>query len=132
MLCNFIIAPNQQGTRRWILLFDVNTWIKLTLLTNGSDVCQKFAIKTKHRKNCECCPVFFFIVRQQRLSWIQVLNFQNCKKCLKCHKSLGMSLSFNLSFALCLYLYLYLLLYFCWSGHVPSSLWSIVLKVTSL
>ena len=29
----------------------------------------------KHRKNCECCPVSQFIVRSQRLSWIQVLDF---------------------------------------------------------
>ena len=39
---------------------------------------------TKHRKNCECCPVSLLIFRSQRLSWIQVL---------KCHKSLGLSLS---------------------------------------
>ena len=45
--------------------------------------------KTKHRKNCECCPVSLFIVRQQRLSWIQDLNCRNCNQCLKCHKSLG-------------------------------------------
>ena len=43
----------------------------------------------KHRKNCECCPVSLLIVRQQRLSWIQVLNCQNCNQCLKSHKSLG-------------------------------------------
>ena len=30
----------------------------------------------KHRKNCECCPVSQLIVRQQRLSLIQVLNCQ--------------------------------------------------------
>ena len=41
----------------------------------------------KHRKNCECCPVSQLIVIQQRLSWIQVLNCQNCNQCLKCHKS---------------------------------------------
>ena len=34
--------------------------------------------KSKHRKNCECCPVSLLIVRQQRLSWFQVLNCQNC------------------------------------------------------
>ena len=28
------------------------------------------------------------IVRYQRLSWIQVLNFQNCNQCLNCQKSL--------------------------------------------
>ena len=33
---------------------------------------------TKHRKNCECCPVSLLIVKSQRLSWIQVLNCQNC------------------------------------------------------
>ena len=44
---------------------------------------------TKHHKNCECCPVSLLIVRSQRLSWIQVLNCQNCSQCLKTHKSLG-------------------------------------------
>ena len=43
--------------------------------------------KEKHRKNCECCPVSQLIVRKQRLSWIQVLNCQNCNLCLKWHKS---------------------------------------------
>ena len=33
----------------------------------------------KHCKNCECCPVSLLIVKQQRLSWIQGLNCQNCK-----------------------------------------------------
>ena len=42
------------------------------ILTNGG------LLKEKHRKNCECCPVSLLIVRQQRLSWIQVLNCQNC------------------------------------------------------
>ena len=41
----------------------------------------------KHRKNCECCPVSHFIVRKQRLSWIQVLNCQNRNQCLNCRKS---------------------------------------------
>ena len=50
----------------------------------------------KHRKNCECCPVSLLIVRQQRLLWIHVLNCQNCNYCLKCHKSLGLSLSLSL------------------------------------
>ena len=49
-----------------------------------------------HRKNCECCPVSLLIVRHQRLSWIQVLNWQNCNKCLKCHKCLGLSLLLSL------------------------------------
>ena len=40
---------------------------------------------TKHRKNCECCPVSLLNVRSQRLSWIQVLNCQNCNQCLKGH-----------------------------------------------
>ena len=40
----------------------------------------------------------------------------NCNQCLNCHKSLG--LSFQLSK--------------CWTGHVSSSLWSNVSKVTSL
>ena len=35
---------------------------------------------SKHRKNCECCPVSQLIVRSRRLSWIQ-----NCSQCLKCH-----------------------------------------------
>ena len=42
---------------------------------------------TKHRKNWECCPVSLLIVRSSRLSWIQILNFQNCNQCLKCHMS---------------------------------------------
>ena len=45
----------------------------------------------KHHKNCECCPVSQLILRYQRLSWIQVLNCQNCifkmvKNCLNCQK----------------------------------------------
>ena len=46
--------------------------------------------------NCECCPVSRFIVRSQRLSWIQVLNCQHCNQC-QGHKSLGVSLSLSLS-----------------------------------
>ena len=34
---------------------------------------------TKHRKNCECCPV-------SDNKDCQVLNCQNCNQCLKCHK----------------------------------------------
>ena len=49
----------------------------------------------KHRKNCECCPVSLLIVRSQRLSCIQVLNCQNFDQCLKCHKSLGLSLKLS-------------------------------------
>ena len=52
-------------------------------LSNTSKECQK-----KHCKNCKCCPASLLIVRQQRLSWIQVLNCQNCNQCLKGHKSL--------------------------------------------
>ena len=58
-----------------------------------------FSLK-KHRKNCECCPVSPLIVRQQRLSWIQVLNCRNRNQCLKCHKSVWLSLSFPLSLSL--------------------------------
>ena len=47
---------------------------------------------SNHRKNCECCPVSLLIVRQQRLSWIQVLNCQNCNQYLKCHRSLRLLL----------------------------------------
>ena len=49
------------------------------------------SLKKKHRKNCECCPVSFLIVRWQKLSWIQVLTCQNCDRCVKSHKSLGLS-----------------------------------------
>ena len=45
-------------------------------------------LSTKHRKNCECCPVSLLIVRKQRMSWIQVLNCQNSNQCLNCQKSL--------------------------------------------
>ena len=63
-----------------------------------------------------------------------VLNCQKYNQCLKCHKSQGLffedflhlSLSFSSSS------YLSLSLSFCWSGHVSSSLWSKVSKVTSL
>ena len=71
-------------------------------------------IEEKHRKNCECCPVSQLIVRSQRLSWIQVLNCQNCSQCLKGHKSLrsllqGVLLGMKVG------------MYF-WSGHLFSSL----------
>ena len=49
----------------------------------------------KHRKNCKCCPVSLLIVRSQRLSWIQVLNCQNCNQCLKGNKSPGFRLSLS-------------------------------------
>ena len=39
---------------------------------------------TKHRKNCECCPV-------SDNKDCQVLNCQNCNQCLKCHNSLVLS-----------------------------------------
>ena len=47
--------------------------------------------RKKHRKNCECCPLSHLIVREQRLSWIWVLNCKNCNQCLNCHKSAGLS-----------------------------------------
>ena len=40
----------------------------------------------KHRKNCKCCPVSLSIVMNQ------VLTCQKCRQCIKCHKSLGLSL----------------------------------------
>ena len=43
---------------------------------------------SKHRKNCECCPVSLLIVRKQRMSWIHVLNCQNSNQCLNCQNSL--------------------------------------------
>ena len=63
-----------------------------------------------------------------------VLDCQKYNQCLKGHKSLGLffqavlhlSLSFSSSS------YLSLSLSFCWSGHVSSSLWSNVSRVTSL
>ena len=64
MLCNFIIAPNHQGTRRCIILFDGNTWMKLTLLTNGSDVCQNFVIKTKNS----------YLSKLRNRSWVWVVD----------------------------------------------------------
>ena len=86
----------------------------------------------KHRKNCECCPVSQLIVRSQRLSWIQVLNCQNCSQCLKCNKSLGLLLGGVLKMSLSLSLSLYLSLSIFWSCHVFSSLWTNVSEVTSL
>ena len=66
------------------ILFTICTLLKLYTIDNvaGSG--------TKHRKNCECCPVSLLIVRWQRLSWIQVLNCKNCNQCLNCHKSAGL------------------------------------------
>ena len=69
---------NQGIWKLWTL-----DWRLSTFLNTG--------YKSKHRKNCECCPVSQLIVRYQRLSWIQVFNFQNCNQCLKCHKSPGLS-----------------------------------------
>ena len=57
-------------------------------VTTPATARRRTTIKAKHRKNCECCPLSQLIVRQQRLSWIQLLNCQNCNQCLKCHKSL--------------------------------------------
>ena len=37
----------------------------------------------KHCKNCECCPVSLLIVKTQRLSGIQVLNFSKMSKLSK-------------------------------------------------
>ena len=39
-------------------------------------VMRKHDLTNKHCKNCECCPVPQLTVRLQRLSWIQVLNYQ--------------------------------------------------------
>ena len=61
----------------WPLTFDI--W-------NSTFCFQHSTLKLyKHHNNCECCPVSLLIVRYQRLSWIQVLNFQKCNQCLKCH-----------------------------------------------
>ena len=52
-------------------------------------ICDAILI-SKHRKNCEWCPLSLLIVRLQRLSWIPVLNWKICNQWFKCHKSLGM------------------------------------------
>ena len=49
--------------------------------------------KRKYRNKCKCCPVSLSIVRSQRLPLIRILNCRNCNQCLKCHESLGLSLS---------------------------------------
>ena len=36
----------------------------------------KNSVTSKHRKNCEYCPVPQLNIRWQRLSWIQILNCQ--------------------------------------------------------
>ena len=65
---------------------------------------------------------------------IVFLNCQKCNQCLKAHKFLGLffegviQLSLSLSFSLSLSLSLY----FCWSGHISSSFWSKVPKITSV
>ena len=68
------------------------------LLTNNSPTSiqpTSSVIRIKNRKNWECCPVSLLIIRSQRLSWIQVINYKNCNQCLKGHKSLGLSLSLS-------------------------------------
>ena len=72
------------GPAYWIVpqLLEHQGWQSDILITKGRTW-------RKHRKKCECCPVSLLIVREQRLSRIQVLNCQKCNQCLKCHKSLG-------------------------------------------
>ena len=111
MRCCPILITNKAKSRRCELLKNICPGIPSAMSANTSwrdSLCRCYYFK--HRKNCECCPVSLFIARKQRLSWIQVLNFQNCNQCLKCHKLLGLSLSLSLSLS------------FCWSGHVLSSL----------
>ena len=82
---NKTLVSQQVGTARIVFYtseysFSIQIWPDtLAIGKGGSEV--------KHRKNCECCPVSQLIVRKQRLSWIQVLNCQNCNQCLKCHLS---------------------------------------------
>ena len=66
-------------------------WRKNSELGKPSGKSLLCKILLKHRKNCECCPVWLLIVRSQWLSWIRVLN------CLKFHTS-----SQAMSWSLCL------------------------------
>ena len=69
--------------------------------------------------------VFVFVIV---FFWVRSSLLITLIKCLKGHKSLGSLsegvLKMYLSLSLSLSLYLYWSLSFCWSGHVPSSLWS--------
>ena len=91
------------------LTHSLTVLLLLTLLSDPRDlwplrylfrVMRRHDMTKKHRKNCECCPVSQLIVRSQRLSWIQVLNCQNCSQYLKYHKSLGLLLSLYLSLSI--------------------------------
>ena len=88
------LRPSHPVLQYCTFMHNLNSFINFTnnhIFRNGNNV-RKWATLTKHRKNCECCPVSQLIVRKQRLSWIQVLNCQNCSQCLKCQKSLGLLL----------------------------------------
>ena len=81
----------------WLTTWSFNRWIgpkndSMQYSLNKNLIIYLTKYSLKHRKNCECCPVSQLIVRSQTLSWIQVLNYQNCSQCLKCHKSLGLLL----------------------------------------
>ena len=85
---------------KWFLFWAFGFYVALMICSCSPEWCLD-----KHPKNCEGCPVSLLIVMSQRLSWIQFVKCQNCNRCLKCHKSLGLSLLLSLSF--------------CWFHHVP-------------
>ena len=88
---NILIYPEWFYMARRIILWSGSIYTKK--IQYGVQSFHRIHYTCKHHKNCECCPVSLLIVRWQRLSWIQVLHCRNCNQCLKCHESLGLSLS---------------------------------------
>ena len=86
-----LLFVNKKYPETYILLWKGGWFWLFTHFANKKPSASPWAFycckMCKHRKNCECCPVSQLNVKKQRLSWIQVLNCQNCKQCLNCHKS---------------------------------------------
>ena len=133
------ISPKETLCFSWTSLHRPFEWIQTSLgspfLIETSQLCWRSS-EEKHRKNCECCPRHSLIRGHNVIVNIVVLNCQKCNQCLKCqvsyHKSLGLFFEGVLQLSLSLSFSLSLSLSFCWSGHVSSSLWSNVRRVSTL
>ena len=103
----------------------------------------------KHRKNCECCHHHSLFKGHNVIVHIVVLNCQKCNQCLKCHvsghknfqNSENSSKIWKIVKKLSKIVNIVKIVKIvkncqkiskCWSGHVSSSLWSSVSKVTGL
>ena len=77
-LCHHVHPQSKYKTRFVVCIFGNLTFQNCSADVRMANITFFTTYVPKHRKNCECCPVL----------WFQVINCQNCNKCLKCHTSI--------------------------------------------